>query len=66
MKVTLPSGKSNNSFITYDLKKEYKLPTYSEKDAIYTYHFFRLLHRAENVTLLYNNFSEGLSGWRKK
>lgn len=62
---TLPSGKSNNSFITYDLKKEYKLPTYSEKDAIYTYHFFRLLHRAENVTLLYNNFSEGLSGGEK-
>jgi len=61
----LPSGKSNNSFITYDLKKEYKLPTFSEKDAIYTYHFFRLLHRAENITLLYNNFSDGLGGGEK-
>ena len=61
----LPSGKSNNSFITYDLKKEYRLPTFSEKDAIYTYHFFRLLHRAENITLLYNNFSDGLGGGEK-
>jgi ATP-dependent helicase/nuclease subunit B len=61
----LPSGKSNNSFITYDLKKEYNLPTYTEKDAIYTYHFYRLLHRAKNITLLYNNFSDGLSTGEK-
>ena len=61
----LPSGKSNNSFITYDLKKEFNLPTYSEKDAIYTYHFYRLLHRAKNITLLYNNFSDGLSTGEK-
>ncbi|KAB8155739.1 PD-(D/E)XK nuclease family protein [Kordia sp. TARA_039_SRF] len=58
----LPSGKSNNSFIPFDLKKQFKLPTYKEKDAIYTYHFYRLLHRAENVFLLYNTEAEGLSG----
>jgi len=61
----LPSGKSNNSYITNDLKKEYHLPTYTEKDAIYTYHFFRLLQRAKNITLLYNNFSDGLSTGEK-
>jgi len=60
-----PSGKSNNSFITYDLKQEYNLPTYTEKDAIYTYHFYRILHRAKNITLLYNNFSDGLSTGEK-
>ncbi len=60
-----PSGKSNNSFITYDLKKEYKLPTYTEKDAIYTYHFYRLLHRAKNVTLLYNTISDGINAGEK-
>ncbi|PTX60583.1 PD-(D/E)XK nuclease superfamily protein [Kordia periserrulae] len=58
----LPSGKSNNSFIPFDLKKQFKLPTYKEKDAIYTYHFYRLLHRAEHVFLLYNTEAEGLSG----
>ena len=33
-----PAGKSMNSFIPYDVKKEYGLPTFKEKDAIYTYH----------------------------
>ncbi|MBT0607043.1 PD-(D/E)XK nuclease family protein [Aequorivita echinoideorum] len=60
-----PSGKSNASFITYDLKQHFKLPLYTEKDAIYTYHFYRLLHRASNVTLLYNNFSEGINTGEK-
>lgn len=57
----LPSGKSNASFLTYDLKKEYELPLFTDKDAIYTYHFYRLLHRAENIWLVYNNNSEGLN-----
>lgn len=60
-----PSGKSNASFITYDLKEQFNLPRYSEKDAIYTYHFYRLLQRANNVTLLYNNNSEGLNTGEK-
>ena len=38
----LPSGKSNNSFIPFDVKIENQLPTYKEKDAVYTYHFYRL------------------------
>jgi len=58
----LPSGKSNNSFIPFDLKKQFNLPTYKEKDAIYTYHFYRLLQRAENVYLLYNTEADGLNG----
>ena len=62
---TFPSGKSNASFITYDLKQQFGLPTYTEKDAIYTYHFYRLLHRAKNITLLYNNFSDGLNTGEK-
>ncbi|MDR6299862.1 PD-(D/E)XK nuclease family protein [Mesonia maritima] len=55
----LPAGKSNNSFIPYDLKKEYQLPTYKEKDAVYAYHFYRLLQRAKEVHLLYNNDQSG-------
>ncbi|WP_420571083.1 PD-(D/E)XK nuclease family protein [Kordia sp.] len=61
----LPSGKSNNSFIPFDLKKQFNLPTYKEKDAIYTYHFYRLLHRAENVYILYNTEADGLNGGEK-
>ena len=50
----LPAGRSDNSFIPYDVKRHFNLPTYSEKDAIFSYHFFRLLQRAENVTIIYN------------
>jgi hypothetical protein len=61
----LPAGKSMNSFIPYDLKCELGLPTYKEKDAIYTYHFYHLLQRAKNVYLLYNTESEGLDAGEK-
>lgn len=57
----LPAGKSNASFITFDLKQEFGLPKFTEKDAIYTYHFYHLLHRSKNVTLLYNNVSDGMN-----
>lgn len=61
----LPSGKSNTSFITYDLKKAFNLPLYNEKDAIYTYHFYHMLHRAKEATLLYTNYSEGMNSGEK-
>jgi hypothetical protein len=60
-----PAGKGSNSFIPYDVKKEYGLPTFKEKDAIYTYHFYHLLQRAKNVYLLYNSDSEGLDAGEK-
>ncbi len=61
----LPAGKSNNSFIPYELKKEYNLPTYKEKDAVYTYHFYHLLQRAKNIHLLYNTEPDTLMGGEK-
>jgi hypothetical protein len=60
-----PAGKSQNSFIPYDVKRERGLPTFKEKDAIYTYHFYHLLQRAKNVYLLYNTESEGLDAGEK-
>ncbi|MBZ9627026.1 PD-(D/E)XK nuclease family protein [Psychroflexus sp. CAK1W] len=56
----LPSGKSQNSFIPFDLKKAYKLPTYKEKDAVYAYHFFRLIQRAKRCHFIYNNSTSGI------
>ncbi len=61
----LPSGKSNNSFIPFDVKIENNLPTYKEKDAVYTYHFFRLLQRAKNVFILYNTEPDAFNGGEK-
>jgi len=60
-----PSGKPQQSFIPYDVKREMGLPTFKEKDAIYTYHFYHLLQRAKNVYLIYNTESEGLDGGEK-
>ncbi len=61
----LPSGKTNNSFIPFDIKLENNLPTYKEKDAVYTYHFYRLLQRAKNVYILYNTEADVLTGGEK-
>jgi len=51
---TLPSASHNNSFIPFVLRKSYGLPTFTEQDAIYSYHFYRLLQRAKNIFLLYD------------
>ena len=61
----LPSGKSNNSFIPFDLKKAFGLPTYKEKDAIYTYYFYSLLQSAKNIYLVYNTEPDVLEGGEK-
>ncbi|WP_435623888.1 PD-(D/E)XK nuclease family protein [Flagellimonas sp.] len=61
----LPAGKSNSSFIPFDVKREYGLPTYKEKDAIYTYHFYRLIQRAKNVHIIYNTEPDVLEGGEK-
>lgn len=61
----LPSGKSGNSFIPFDVKRDYGLPTYKEKDAIYTYHFYRLIQRAKNVHIIYNTEPDVLEGGEK-
>lgn len=61
----LPSGKSNNSFIPFDVKRDYGLPTYKEKDAIYVYHFYRLIQRAKNIYITYNTEPDVLEGGEK-
>ncbi|AEW86631.1 hypothetical protein FCOL_09110 [Flavobacterium columnare ATCC 49512] len=60
-----PAGKSTNSFIPFDVKREIGLPTFKEKDAIYTYHFYHLILRAKNIFLIYNTENEGLDGGEK-
>lgn len=61
----LPAGKSNNSFIPLDVKLENGLPTYKEKDAVYAYHFYRLLQRAKNIYIIYNTEPDVLNGGEK-
>jgi ATP-dependent helicase/nuclease subunit B len=62
---TLPKSRMDNSFIPYDLKRYYRLPTYAEKDAIYAYHFYRLLQRAKDITLIYNTENDDFGSGEK-
>ena len=61
----LPKGKSVNSFIPYDMKRYFKLPTYNESDAVFSYHFYRLLQRAKNITLIYNSVTDDFGSGEK-
>ena len=51
----IPRGVNDTSFIPYTLRKAYGLTTADHKVAIYSYYFHRLLQRADDVTILYNN-----------
>lgn len=52
----LPAGIKFNSLIPFDIKyQNQEIENYLYKDQVYAYHFFRLLQRAENVILLYDN-----------
>ena len=55
-----PKTEAALSFIPYNLRRGFALPTIEHQDAIYAYYFYRLLQRAKNVTILYNSSSEGL------
>jgi hypothetical protein len=50
----LPRAKSMNSFIPLDLRLEFGMPTYRQRDAVSAYHFYRLLQRAKDVYLIYS------------
>ena len=51
----LPKGINDTSFIPYSLRKAYGLTTIDHKVSIYANYFRRLLQRAQDVTLVYNN-----------
>lgn len=56
----MPKIQQQSSFIPYTLKKAHNMPTIEHNDCIYAYYFYRLFHNAKNITLLYNNTTEGL------
>lgn len=56
----LPSGSGKGSYIPYNIRRAYQLPTVEHQDAIYAYLFYRVLQRAENVFLFYNSETDVL------
>ena len=58
----LPQSKSPNSLIPFDLRVEYNLPTYTNKQAVYAYHFYRLIQNAKTVNIYYNTLTDDVGG----
>lgn len=57
----LPKAGGDSSFIPYNLRKAFGMTTIENKNSVYAYYFYRLMQRAENITLLYNTASDGLN-----
>lgn len=57
-----PMKKAANSFVPYNLRRGFGLPTYEHQDSIFAYHFYRLINRAKRIYLLYDTRTEGLQG----
>ena len=60
-----PVKKTAKSFIPYNLRRGFGLPTYEHQDSVWAYHFYRLIYRAKEVTLLYDTRSNGLQTGEK-
>ena len=54
----MPRGVNDSSFIPHSIRQAYELTTVENKVSIYAYYFHRLLQRASDVTILYNNSTE--------
>lgn len=55
----LPKTGNDASFIPYSFRKAFGMTTPEHKNAVYAYCFFRLIQRAENISLVYNTATEG-------
>ena len=57
----LPKSGGDSSFIPYNLRKAFGMTTIEQQIAVYACYFYRLLQRAERITLMYNTSSDGLN-----
>ncbi|PLX11023.1 MAG: hypothetical protein C0598_09190 [Marinilabiliales bacterium] len=56
----LPKSGMADSFIPFDIRRNYGLPLQQDKNSVTAYHFYRLLQYAENISLIYDESSDGL------
>lgn len=61
----LPAGGKAASFLPFELKRVFGIPVHHDRDAIYAYHFYRLLQRAKNVYLVYNSETDDFGAGEK-
>jgi len=51
----IPDTKKNRSYIPFDIRKNFGLPTHDEQEGLYAYNFYRLLQKASDIYLIYNS-----------
>ncbi len=61
----LPRGKNQTTFIPDEVRSQFGMQRYSERTAVFAYHFYRLMQRVENAWLLYNTEGDELGGGEK-
>ena len=61
----LPLGNTQNTYLPFDVRRNFGLNTFLENDSIYAYHFYRLLQNSKNIYLLYNVLGSGVNTGEK-
>jgi RecB family exonuclease len=61
----LPRGKHQTTFIPDEVRSQFGMQRYSERTAVFAYHFYRLMQRVENAWLIYNTEGDELGGGEK-
>lgn len=56
-----PGNRVGQSYIPYNLRQAYGLPTSTDAEAMYAYYFYRLISRADNLTMLYTSAADDKS-----
>jgi len=55
---SFPPSAGLNSMIPFNIRRAFKLPVQEQNDAIYAYTFYRLLHSAEEVHMIYTTTAD--------
>jgi len=61
----LPKTNNMESFIPFDIRSHYGLPLPKDKSDVYSYHFYRLLQRAQKTVIVYDSEPGNLGGGEK-
>jgi CRISPR/Cas system-associated exonuclease Cas4 (RecB family) len=56
-----PKSPIRHSFVPHSLRYGFNLPTIEHHDAIYSYYFYRLIQRAEKISLIFSSKTEGMT-----
>ncbi|MFN2314864.1 MAG: PD-(D/E)XK nuclease family protein, partial [Bacteroidales bacterium] len=56
-----PGISYDNTYIPYNIRRAFGLPTLNEHESIYSYYFFRLLRKPDKGWFMYNSTSQGLT-----